>query len=154
MTVGDNIRLLRKSVGLSQAKLADKLYVTPQAVSRWENNETEPDIDTLQKLADIFNVSVEEIIRGGEALAKGIRAEQVYHFLCLVGGCFTTIFAVIFIALMIVNGRSSTLEIIYVSVSLLFLFSILFFEIRSRILNRNRKKLKKGVKENENLKKD
>jgi len=147
MQVGDNIRLLRKAVGMSQAKLADKLYVTPQAVSRWENNETEPDLETLQKLADIFNVSVEEIICGGDSLAKGIRAEQAYHFLCLVGGSFTTIFAVICTALMIVEGRTSVLEIIFVSVSLLFLFSILFFEIRSRVLNKNRKKLREGVKE-------
>ncbi len=62
--VGKNIAKLRKENKLTQEELAEKLYVTRQAVSNWETGKTEPDIETLQKIADEFNVSIEEIIYG------------------------------------------------------------------------------------------
>ena len=60
--VGDNIKSLRMKAGLTQKDLAEKLFVTSQAVSRWENGDVEPSISTLQSLSDIFNVSIDEII--------------------------------------------------------------------------------------------
>ncbi len=64
--VGKNIKKLREKNGLTQLELADKLNVTRQAISNWETEKTQPDIDTLQKLAQIFEVSVEELIYGTE----------------------------------------------------------------------------------------
>ena len=57
--VGDNIKSLRMKAGLTQKDLAEKLFVTSQAVSRWENGDVEPSISTLQSLSDIFNVSID-----------------------------------------------------------------------------------------------
>lgn len=64
MEIGSNLKKLRSEKGLSQKELADALNVSPQAVSRWENDEVEPDISTLNKLSEIFNVSVDELING------------------------------------------------------------------------------------------
>lgn len=47
---------IRKTAGLTQGEFAARLYVTRQAVSRWENGETTPTIDTLKKLAELFSV--------------------------------------------------------------------------------------------------
>ena len=57
MNLAVKIQDVRKSSGLSQGKFADKLYVTRQAVSRWETGETTPTIDTLKSMFEFFNVN-------------------------------------------------------------------------------------------------
>ncbi len=64
--VGKNIRHFREAAGLSQEALAEKLGVTRQAVSNWELGKTEPDIETLHRIADVLGVTIEEIIYGYE----------------------------------------------------------------------------------------
>lgn len=61
MGVGPKIKELRNKVGLTQKELADELHVTYQAVSRWENNDTEPSFDTIKEMCRIFNCSVDEL---------------------------------------------------------------------------------------------
>ena len=53
---------LRTRNGLSQEALADKLYVTRQAVSRWENGETVPNTETLKLLSKMFDVSINTLL--------------------------------------------------------------------------------------------
>ena len=64
--VSDSIKKLRKAKKLTQDQLAEQLHVTRQAVSNWEMSKTQPDVETLTKLAEIFGVSVERIIYGKE----------------------------------------------------------------------------------------
>ncbi|MGN1060673.1 MAG: helix-turn-helix domain-containing protein [Candidatus Coproplasma sp.] len=61
-SIGERIAKLRNSSGLTQKELGDKLNVSAQAVSKWENGLSEPDIDTLKKLSVIFGVSVSELV--------------------------------------------------------------------------------------------
>ena len=56
------IRELRTKNGLSQDELAEKIFVTRQAVSRWENGETTPSIDTLKLLSKLFDVSINTLL--------------------------------------------------------------------------------------------
>lgn len=60
--IGDNIKKLRTEHGMTQKDLADKLFVTAQAVSRWENGDVEPSISTVASMAKIFNVSGDQIL--------------------------------------------------------------------------------------------
>ena len=53
---------LRNKAGLSQDELAEKVYVTRQAVSRWENGETTPNIETLKLLSKLFDVSINTLL--------------------------------------------------------------------------------------------
>lgn len=62
--LGKKIRELRNEKGLTQKDLADKLYVTAQAVSRWEKNEVEPSLKVLSEIAKIFEVSIDELVTG------------------------------------------------------------------------------------------
>lgn len=57
---GKVISKYRKEKGYTQNKLAELLYVTPQAVSKWENNQSEPDLETIKKLSQIFNIGMDE----------------------------------------------------------------------------------------------
>lgn len=59
---GDNLKKAREKNNLTQQALADKLYVTRQAVSRWENNARYPDIITLKKISNILNISVDKLL--------------------------------------------------------------------------------------------
>lgn len=62
--VSKNIKQFRKQKGLTQEALADKMNITRQAISNWENNRTQPDVESLEKLSEIFEVRIEEIIYG------------------------------------------------------------------------------------------
>lgn len=56
------IREMRKSIGVSRKELAERLGVTVNAINKYENNQAQPKISTLIKLADLFNVSVDTLI--------------------------------------------------------------------------------------------
>ena len=62
MTLGQRIKKLRNEKGLTQKDLADKYHVTYQAVSKWENGKSKPNIDELKKLADLYDVSINDLI--------------------------------------------------------------------------------------------
>lgn len=64
MTLGKRIAALRKEKELKQDALAEALGVSPQAVSKWENDQTCPDISLLPKLAELLGVSVDELLSG------------------------------------------------------------------------------------------
>ncbi|MEG0156161.1 MAG: DUF3955 domain-containing protein [Anaerovoracaceae bacterium] len=65
MDFGAQIKALRKEQNLTQEQFAEKLNITRQAVSNWENNRNLPDIELLIQLSTLFNVSLEQLILGG-----------------------------------------------------------------------------------------
>ncbi len=68
MDTKDIILDLRTKKGLSQEELADKVFVTRQAVSRWENGETIPNIETLKLLSKFFDVSINTLLGSPQQL--------------------------------------------------------------------------------------
>lgn len=70
--VGNFIMGKRKSLGMTQQQLADKLKVSFQAISKWENGTTYPNIEILRDLAIVLDVSVDEILAGSERGAEGL----------------------------------------------------------------------------------
>jgi transcriptional regulator with XRE-family HTH domain len=67
LKVGRNISKLRKKIGITQMDLADRLHISYQAVSNWERGETMPDISKLPQIAEIFDVSIDEILDEGKS---------------------------------------------------------------------------------------
>ena len=65
-TLGQRIAMLRKQLGFTQESLAEQLSVSPQAVSKWENDQTCPDISLLPRLAKILGTSVDALLSGEE----------------------------------------------------------------------------------------
>ena len=68
-TLGKRIAALRREKGLKQDELAEKLGVSAQAVSKWENDQTCPDISLLPSLAKTLGVSVDELLSGKQESA-------------------------------------------------------------------------------------
>lgn len=64
MSFGENLVYYRKRLKITQEELAERLYVSRQTVSRWENDSFYPDMDTLIKLCDIFDCSMDTLVRG------------------------------------------------------------------------------------------
>lgn len=64
MELGGQIKRHRTRLGLSQEELADRIFVTRQSVSNWENGRTYPDVQSLLRLSDLFGLSLDELIKG------------------------------------------------------------------------------------------
>ena len=73
VTLGKRIADLRREKGLKQDELAEKLGISPQAVSKWENDQTCPDISLLPSLAKILGVSIDELLSGKKEEAPEVK---------------------------------------------------------------------------------
>jgi len=62
MDLQNAILKVRQDNGLTQEGFAEKLFVTRQAVSRWENGETSPTLDTLKKISELFNIDANALL--------------------------------------------------------------------------------------------
>lgn len=75
-TMGMLIASLRKAQGMTQAELAERMQVTDKAVSKWERDLSCPDIHSLPKLAEVLQVSAEELLQG-EVLSAAAAGKSV-----------------------------------------------------------------------------
>lgn len=81
MEIGSQIKKLRNALGLSQEELAEKIYVTRQTISNWENEKSYPDIHSLLALSSIFEISLDQLIKGDiEIMKQEISKEEVRRF--------------------------------------------------------------------------
>ena len=77
MELGQQLKAHRKELGISQDELAEKIFVSRQSISNWENNKTYPDIHTLLLLAETFGISLDELIKGDvEEMKEEINAQE------------------------------------------------------------------------------
>lgn len=77
LTLGKRIAMLRRQKELRQEDLAQMLEVSPQAVSKWENDQTCPDISLLPRLAEILGVTVDELLSGKTEVQPAVKLESV-----------------------------------------------------------------------------
>lgn len=77
MELGDKLKKLRKDRNYSQNQLADKLYVTAQAISKWENNKSVPDIINLVNLSDLYDVSLDYLIKSDKELQSKLSIDTI-----------------------------------------------------------------------------
>lgn len=81
METGKQIRKYRSEAGLSQEMLAEKIYVSRQTISNWENDKSYPDINSLLRLSEVFHVSIDILIKGDvEKMKEEIRQEDRQKF--------------------------------------------------------------------------
>lgn len=70
MELSAQIKKYRNNLDLSQEELAEKIYVTRQTISNWENNKNYPDIHSLLLLSSLFNISLDQLIKGDINIMK------------------------------------------------------------------------------------
>lgn len=70
MAFGDKLQFLRKTKGISQEQLASQLKISRQAISKWENNSSIPDVENIVKLSNIFEVSTDYLLKSEVEISK------------------------------------------------------------------------------------
>lgn len=81
MEIGKQIKKYRTELNLSQDELADRIYVTRQTISNWENDRNYPDIRSLVLLSNVFGVSLDILVKGDlEQMKEEIKAEDIRKF--------------------------------------------------------------------------
>lgn len=70
MSFGENLLWLRKEKNISQSEFGEQLNVSRQTISKWELNETTPEMEKLILMSEFFNVSIDELIKGKKPETK------------------------------------------------------------------------------------
>ena len=78
MELNEQIKKYRTEMNLSQEELAEKIYVTRQSISNWENGKTYPDIHSLLLLSSLFGISLDQLVKGDiEVMKDVIQKEEI-----------------------------------------------------------------------------
>lgn len=134
MEVGNQIKKYRQSIKLTQEELAEKIYVTRQTVSNWERGKNYPDLNSLIMLCDLFNISLDILVKGDVIeMKKQVVQDDVRKF---------KRDTVIFTVLMIVTLLSAIplflyLELVGIALWLVIAGVMIFYSIRLNKQKRN-----------------
>lgn len=97
MELGSQIKKYRNELSLSQDALAEKVYVSRQTISNWENGKSYPDVNSLVLLSEVFQTSIDRLIKGDvEVMKKQVRSEDTREFKRL-----NTLYFILFLTLMV-----------------------------------------------------
>ena len=78
MELGNQIKKYRQEAQLSQEELANRVYVSRQTISNWENDKSYPDVNSLVLLSEIFQISLDKLIKGDiDVMKEAIKKEEV-----------------------------------------------------------------------------
>ena len=81
MELGKRLKEYRAQAGMTQDELAERLYVSRQTISSWENDKSYPDIHSLLMISDLFNVSLDTLVKGDiEIMKEKIDGETIRSF--------------------------------------------------------------------------
>ena len=98
MEIGKRIKGLRSDKGWNQEEFAEKVFVSRQTVSSWENDKSYPDIKSLLLMSELFGITLDELVKGDiQVMKKEISSESIRKFRIL-----SNIFAVGFIFAMLI----------------------------------------------------
>ena len=119
MEFNEKLQKLRKEQNLTQEELAEKLFVSRTAISKWESGRGYPSIDSLKVIAKYFHITIDELIGGEEIVtlaAQDIKEKNKKHtaLICGVLDCFT---ALLFFLPLFGNGDSSGASVMVFSLT-------------------------------------
>ena len=115
-SIGETIASLRKEKGMTQNELAEKMNVTDKAVSKWERDLSCPDINTISKLADVLNVSVEELLK---AKKKDYTNNRIKDLINLILKAVSMAMGIAVLVLNVINQIDTKSSIIMLSIGIL-----------------------------------
>jgi len=99
MTFGEKLKKLRTDSGLTQDELAEKIYVTRTAISKWETDKGYPSIDSLKQLSNLFEISIDELISDSDIENKRLldKAQSRRFYACaMVSLALATVSAILY----------------------------------------------------------
>jgi len=79
VNLGERLQRLREEKNMSREDLAHEMNVSRQAVYKWENNKGYPDIENLIKLSEVYNITLDELIKGDRSFQRKIETDSKKH---------------------------------------------------------------------------
>lgn len=73
MKISERLKVARKESGLTQDQVAEKLYVSRQTISNWENAKSYPDIMNVISLSDLYHISLDDLLKGDPNMTKHLK---------------------------------------------------------------------------------
>lgn len=144
MAFKENLVFLRKSLNLSQEELAEKINVTRQAVSKWENGQSTPDMDTILLLCDCFNVTADQLLISLKLEKSNNKKNDYNKIFLILWAVFLMLICVLGFVLFMVNMFSILYEPTVHIMSLFFMvmpiFTFIITFVVNRLLKRKNKK--------------
>lgn len=98
MELGNQIKKYRSELQISQEQLADRIYVSRQTISNWENEKSYPDVNSLILLSEVFQTSIDKLIKGDIEIMKEKINEQEIKKLNYYGNIFGVHFAIMILS--------------------------------------------------------
>lgn len=117
MDFSKKLQKLRKDKNLTQEQLAEKLYISRTAISKWESGRGYPNLDSLKDLANIFNTSIDELLSSEEIINISTK-EKINFFNKIINLCYS-LFDIIAILFIFIPLYPSKIENYVYSVSLI-----------------------------------
>lgn len=134
MEIGKQIKKYRTEMELSQDRLAEKIFVSRQTISNWENNKNYPDVKSLLLLSSLFNVSLDMLVKGDlEKMKEEIKEEDITSFKKL-----GNIFAVFLVAMILLPiPLKMFMGNIGIAIGVLIAISTIYYGIKVEKMKKN-----------------
>ena len=92
MLIGEILKEKRKEYQLTQEQVSEKIFVSRKTISNWEAGKTTPDIESLIRLANLFDLSLDNLLLEGSDVVKKIKKQQQFSILIKWHALFTGVF--------------------------------------------------------------
>lgn len=140
MTIGETLKEKRTENQLTQEQLSEKIFVSRKTISNWETGKTTPDIDSLIRLADLFNLSLDNLLLEGSDIVENIKkieaaksANKYFSYSWLINIIF-----ILIIGIRRIYGEQSTIVFILLTlVIILNSFVMFYFSKQVKLTNEN-----------------
>lgn len=117
MDVGQRLKQRRNELQLKQDYVAEKLGITRQTMSNWENGRSYPDIERIIRLSEIYDLSLDELLKGDQEMVKHLQENTVVnHFLKIF---ITMLFINVFLMVVLLFNRTMSEPFIIIIFSLI-----------------------------------
>ena len=108
MQICERLKEARKIAGMTQEEVAEKVLVSRVTISNWENGKTLPDIASLISLSELYNISLDELIKGDfkmtEKLKKDAKELQVKRKIIIIVAVIAVIFGILYVICGVIGG--------------------------------------------------
>lgn len=109
MQICERLKEARKNIGMTQEEVAEKVLVSRVTISNWENGKSLPDIASLILLSDLYNISLDELVKGDSKMTEKVKKDakylQVKTRVIITVAVITLIFGIAYTVCLVIGGE-------------------------------------------------
>lgn len=128
MQFSNQIKARRKQLGLTQAEVANQLYITRQTISNWEQGKSYPDLNTIVKLSDLYQISIDSLLKEDTELRNYLEQGKAYNAFSVLRGLITILYGLFFLLISRLNDNSPITQFCLWGFTIIFLIVVLYGE--------------------------